>query len=508
MNINSNLTTPHVLSKELKNALNLYSKNILISDVSVKLSGTKIKKIVKPIIQSIEQATSAGDVVGVSLPHGITQALAIIAVILSNRVPIIFKENDTYDIISQKEMSLLLTSCDDSRFLMISKSDTNHGVIQWVSQNDIEVSLKINKQIQTYNNLPSDVGMILYTSGSTGKSHGVMIPAEGTTFLANSLKNEFSLDQQTTSTVILPLSHTMCINTLFFPTILSGGNSWFAPTLSNIGSTYRNILDSNGHNIALISDLLTYMNQEKILRNLPPATSIKTLTLSGGMISESDIDIATTLFPNAQIYIGYGLTEATRIAITCIQNSSIAKKFKLEYRLLEGVDVQIRDEQNDICKAGEAGNIFIRAKSVMKGYYNEDTTSIDQQGYLKSGDSGSLSHNGLLSIYGRTDGIIKINGERISTAYIENIAMNHEKIKQNYKKAACILAKRNGRSIIYIFLETLRGENSSSNLAMKELKQALKKKIKQRIEIVEKCHFPKSSNGKIMLNELSKSLCK
>jgi len=498
----NNQFIPHILSTKLKSALLDYQANILLSDDACNLTGGQIAELITPIIQSLNSSTDSGDVIGIALPHGILQVLTIIAIIISDRIPIVYKEKDSFTMIDQNEMSLLITSLDDMRFSLISMNEKNFGVLKRVASNKIKLETKIVKKQKTFHKLPSDVGMILYTSGSTGTAHGVMIPALGTVFLANALQKEFALNQQSTSTVILPLSHTMCINTHFFPTILSGGNSYITPTLSDLNNVYRNILKSNGDNLALISDLLPYLLQEKNIRNLPDALHVKILALSGGMITNSDIKFAQKLFPNAKIYKGYGLTEATRVAIMCTHNTSSNTPEDTGYRLLEDVEIQIRDGRNRLCKPGQEGYIFIKSKTVMKGYYNEATNVIDSKGFLKSGDMGFMSSEGRLFILGRSDGIIKINGERISGTHIEEMAMNSEDVKKYYSDAVCLPVKTGGRNKAYLFLESGDTELLSIEWLKKKLKQDLKRKFKVPIEIVEKKVFPRSDAGKILRKEL------
>jgi len=499
---NKNKIIPNVLSSELERALSSFADKILLSDDSLKLSGADISTLIAPIVRSIKASTSSGDVIGLALPHGVLQALTTIAIILSNRVPIVFKEKDTFEMISTKEMSLLITSSHDERFVSVCESDINYGVLKRISETSITLEFKIINNHETHSKLPPDVGMILYTSGSTGQACGIMIPAEGTVFLAQSLRAEFLLNSNTTSTIILPLSHTMCINTHFFPTILSGGNAYFAPSLSNLGTVYRNILESKGDNLALICDLLPYLHQERNLRGLPAAAHVKTLSLSGGMISDSDIEVASSLFPNARIYKGYGLTEATRIALSCIKDGERLFDGNNGYSLLEGVQIQIRDEENKLCKAGVEGAIFIKAKTLMKGHYNEETNVIDSQGYFKSGDIGMLSQEGRLFIHGRADGIIKINGERISAAHIEETVMSCEEIKKYYQDAVCLPIKTGNRHKAYLFLESIANSIPTSDWVTKKLKQDLKRRFKVPIEVVEKKCFPRSNTGKVLLKEL------
>ena len=78
---------------------------------------------------------------------------------------------------------------------------------------------------------------------------------------------------------------------------------------------------------------------------------------------------------------------------------------------VSGVEVQIRDEDGNLLGQGEKGEICIRGRNIMKGYYkNPEATKAAfwDGGWFRSGDVGVLDKDGYLFIVDRLKDMIII----------------------------------------------------------------------------------------------------
>ena len=99
-------------------------------------------------------------------------------------------------------------------------------------------------------------------------------------------------------------------------------------------------------------------------------------------------------------------------------------------------DVEIRivnTETGAECPAGMTGEIWVRGWNVMRGYYKqpEETDQvIDQDKWLHTGDLGVCDEQGRLAFVGRLKDTIRVGGENVSPADVENVLHEHPAVKQ------------------------------------------------------------------------------
>lgn len=88
---------------------------------------------------------------------------------------------------------------------------------------------------------------------------------------------------------------------------------------------------------------------------------------------------------------------------------------------LPGRQIDLRDEQGRSVAVGQTGRIFIRAREVALGYYNDEAATAERFRVVgddgtreyDTGDIGSLGADGQLRVHGRVDGVVKVRGVRI-----------------------------------------------------------------------------------------------
>ena len=95
--------------------------------------------------------------------------------------------------------------------------------------------------------------------------------------------------------------------------------------------------------------------------------------------------------------------------------------------MLSGVELRIVDDAgNPMPWDGEAvGEIEVRGPWVTASYYLDPATEKFDDGWLRTGDVGSVEPNGFIQITDRAKDVIKSGGEWISTVELENHLMAH-----------------------------------------------------------------------------------
>ena len=136
----------------------------------------------------------------------------------------------------------------------------------------------------------------------------------------------------------------------------------------------------------------------------------------------------------AEILIGYGETEASPLTHLTSPEDSLERRIEtvgtnLPYQEVKIVDV--RSGQTVPC--GEVGEICFRGYHIMRAYYGDrDATrkALDEAGWLRSGDLGSMDADGYVRITGRLKDMIIRGGENVYPAEIEDFLFTHPKVAQ------------------------------------------------------------------------------
>lgn len=127
---------------------------------------------------------------------------------------------------------------------------------------------------------------------------------------------------------------------------------------------------------------------------------------------------------------GYGMTEGT--LAFCAQHDNNHSSGSVG-TLRRGVFGRVVDvESGRSLVANELGEIQFKGNCIMKGYVgNEHSTAatIDQQGWLHTGDIGYFDEDGEWFIVDRIKELIKYKGYQVPPAEIEGILLRNEKIK-------------------------------------------------------------------------------
>lgn len=133
------------------------------------------------------------------------------------------------------------------------------------------------------------------------------------------------------------------------------------------------------------------------------------------------------------ITIAYGLTEGSPVMTQTSTDDPIEMRVSTVGQRLPGIEVRIvSPETNTEVPPGTQGEVVCRGYNVMKGYYNlpEATAqAIDKDGWLHSGDLGTMDAAGYFKITGRIKDMIIRGGENISPREIEEYLLRMEGIR-------------------------------------------------------------------------------
>lgn len=127
----------------------------------------------------------------------------------------------------------------------------------------------------------------------------------------------------------------------------------------------------------------------------------------------------------------YGMTEASgNVSMTSLDDPP---ELRLTWAGIPqpGMEVAVFDPDTDApLPADVEGEIRVRGWGVMQGYLGEDVdvVHVDDDGWLRTGDSGLIGENGYLKFLGRIRESLKVGGEMVSCAEVEAAIVTHPSV--------------------------------------------------------------------------------
>ena len=153
----------------------------------------------------------------------------------------------------------------------------------------------------------------------------------------------------------------------------------------------------------------------------PDLSSLRIVFVSG---SQLGAELATRALKHLGPVV-YNLYGSTEVALATIAGPNELQKNPATVGLVvRGTKIRILDDNGHELPQGEVGRIFVGNSFPFEGYTGGGNKQIID-GLLSSGDVGYFDHNGLLFVNGRDDEMIRLGGENVFPAEVEDLISGH-----------------------------------------------------------------------------------
>jgi fatty-acyl-CoA synthase len=162
-------------------------------------------------------------------------------------------------------------------------------------------------------------------------------------------------------------------------------------------------------------------------------TSLRTGIMAG---SPCPVEIMRQVLERMHIRemtICYGMTETSPVSTQTAVDDPIELRVGSVGRVHPHVEVKIVDDDGRTVAHGERGELCTRGYSVMRGYWNNDdatAASIDNDGWMHSGDLATMDAKGYVNIVGRKKDMIIRGGENIYPREVEEFLHTHPAVSE------------------------------------------------------------------------------
>lgn len=157
--------------------------------------------------------------------------------------------------------------------------------------------------------------------------------------------------------------------------------------------------------------------------------ALRIYACGGAAVPPDLIDRANRQFPNCRAFRVFGSSECPMVTQGCMDDMHLAARS--DGRIMDW-DVKVVDERDEPVPPGTEGEILAKGPSLFRGYTDPDATreSFDPDGYFRTGDLGTVTEDGVLTVTGRKKDIIIRGGENLSAKEIEDALHTHPAIRE------------------------------------------------------------------------------
>ncbi|KAF8390607.1 hypothetical protein HHK36_025134 [Tetracentron sinense] len=341
----------------------------------------------------------------------------------------------------------------------------------------------------------SDSAAILYSSGTTGRVKGVLLTHRNfiallAGFYSVRLENEEENSPHPVSLITVPLFHVFGL--FMFVRAVAFAETLVLMEKFDFEGMLRAVEAYGVTYMPVSPPLVVAMAKLEVVRKYD-LSSLLLVGCGGAPLGKEVSERFVARFPNVEIVQGYGLTETTGAAAKMVGPDE-CKRHGSVGRLTENMEAKIVDPvTGEALPPGQRGELWLRGPTNMKGYVEDDNATIstlDSEGWLKTGDLCYFDSDGYLFIVDRLKELIKYKAYQVPPAELEHLLQSHLEIAD---AAVIPYPDEEAGQIPMAFIVRKPGSNLS------EAQVAPYKKIR-RVSFINS--IPRSPAGKILRREL------
>jgi 4-coumarate--CoA ligase len=227
---------------------------------------------------------------------------------------------------------------------------------------------------------------------------------------------------------VLPSFYITGLIYLMHTPVLINANVYMLPAFT-MESMLEAVQEYKLEEMTLVPPILICMVRDAKTLDKYDLSSVRRFSSGAAPLSAEILDLLKQRFPGTGFMQGYGMTESCS-SLTCHTPEHYDYKYGSSVgAIIASTEVKIVDlDTGRECGRNEPGEIWARGPQVTMGYLNnkkatEDT--FDRDGFLYTGDIGTIDSKGLITITDRLKELIKVKGIGIAPAELEDLLLGH-----------------------------------------------------------------------------------
>ena len=281
-------------------------------------------------------------------------------------------------------------------------------------------------RLKTSDSSLDSVAFLQYTGGTTGLSKGAVLTHRNIVAAVLQAQEWFTPAlrrigdvSKTNNIAALPLYHIFAL-TLCFLTIRWGAHLTLIPNPRDFDKFIEVLKKRPFHMLPAVNTLFNALLQHPEFKTVD--FSSLCVSQAGGMAASEGTARRWLQATGSAMIEGWGMSETCAIGTNnLVTNRHFTGTIGLP---LPGIDIAIKDDDGHSLAIGESGEICIRGPQVMTGYYQqpeENLKAFTVDGFLRTGDIGTMDAQGYTRIVDRKKDMIIVSGFNVYPNELENV---------------------------------------------------------------------------------------
>jgi acyl-CoA synthetase (AMP-forming)/AMP-acid ligase II len=346
---------------------------------------------------------------------------------------------------------------------------------------------------------PDDLADILFTSGTTGKPKGVMCTHAQNLRVYDQWSSIGGLREGDRYLIVLPFFHSFGYKAGWLSALIRGATIFPEPVF-DVNVVLRRIQEDAITMLpgppALYQSVLLHPERHQF-----DISSLRLAVTGAAAIPVELIHRMKDELGFETVITAYGLTESCGVVTMCRLDDDAETIATTSGRAIPEVEVRIVDTEGRPLPPNEPGEIVVRGYNVMKGYFNADEETkkaVDADGWLHTGDIGTMDERGYIKITDRLKDMFIVGGFNAYPAEIENTLLQMPGVGE-----VAVIGVPDERlgEVGMAFVVPAPGESLTPDAIIAWSRENMANfKVPRRIEVLDA--LPRNATGKVVKFEL------
>ncbi len=353
-------------------------------------------------------------------------------------------------------------------------------------------------ELKPHQGTPDEVILLQYTGGTTGVSKGAMLTNRNLVSNMQQIRAwmaPFLKEGEEVALSPLPMYHIFAFSVNCLALMSIGTLTVLVTNARDLDSVIKAM---KSYPISLVTGVNTLFNALVHHKDFPTVdfSNLK-VTVGGGMAVQRSVAEQWQRVTGCFLSEGYGMTEASPVVTTNPLDGT--GKLGTIGLPIPSTYVRVVDNQGNILSVDGVGELQVKGPQVMKGYYNrpEETNKTIVEGWLKTGDIGTMMQDSFFKIVDRKKDMILVSGFNVFPNEVEEVIAGHPKVLE---AAAIGVPDEKSGEVVKVFVV-----KKDQSLTKKELIAYCREnltgyKVPKHVEFRDE--LPKTNVGKILRRAL------